>query len=156
MNLASTNLVFPPFFSPYFSVVPVGPLEAALQLTLAFYECGMGSDASLASQGTFPALINALATTDVASHSHSQVLLVYFDIAMRYTKLCMPRSIHSIIAGLVSTSGLNHSDLKVRVRAAYCFLRISESLEKRAYMLLPYVSSLISKCSLDFNGLDLM
>lgn len=131
--------------------MPVGPLEAALQLAYAFYECGLSSEASLANQGAFPALINALASTDVASHSHSQVLLVYFDIAMRYTKLCLPRSIHSIVAGLVSAGGLHHNNLKVRVRAAYCLLRITESLEKRAYILLPYVSALISKYSLDFG-----
>lgn len=130
------------------SLVSVGPLEAALQLAYAFSECGMSSDAAFASQGPFPALINALASTDVASHSHPQVLLVYFDIAMRYTKLCLPSSIHSITAGLVSSSGMHHSDQKVRVRAAYCFLRITESLDNRAYMLLPYVAALTRKYSL--------
>ena len=123
----------------------VGALEAALQLAYAFSECGTSSAAAFVNQGAFPALINALASTDVASHSHSQVLLVYFDIAMRYTKLCLPNSIHSITAGLVTSSGMHHSDLKVRVRAAYCFLKITESLESRAYVLLPYVAALTSK-----------
>jgi hypothetical protein len=120
-------------------------MEAALQLAYAFSECGPAATGDFINQGAFPVLVNALASTDIATHSHPQVLLIYFDLAVRYTKLCLPCSIRNVVAGLVGGGGLGHPDVRVRSRAAYCFLRITESLESRAYALLPHVGTVASK-----------
>lgn len=122
----------------------MGPIEAALQLAYAFSECGPGA-AGYVNDGAFPALINALAGTDITSHPHPQVLLIFFDIAMRYTKLCLPSSIRSIVSGIVGPGGLHHHAAQVRTRAAYCFLRLTESMEARAHALLPYLGTIASK-----------
>ena len=125
-------------------IVSIGPLEAALQLVYAFSECGP-SAGEIVNRGTFPALVNALASADITSHPHPQVLLVYFDIAMRYTRLCLPASIRNIVAGIVGSGGLHHREGRVRSRAAYCFLKITESLEARAHAMLPYLDSITGK-----------
>lgn len=121
-------------------------MEAALQLAHTFSECGPGA-ADYVNHGAFPALINALASTDITSHPHPQVLLIYFDIAMRYTKLCLPSSIRSIVAGVTGQGGLHHRAVLVRSRAAYCFLKITESMEARAHALLPYLGAIAGKCT---------
>ena len=123
----------------------MGPLEAAIQLAYAFAECGQYASVHV-EQGSFPALINALHATDIAQHSHTYVLLAYFDTAVRYLRIATPQSLDCLAAVLTGPRGLRHPELQVRCRAAYCLLRVTEGLEPKACVLLSHVSTFAGTC----------
>eukprot|EP00605_Chrysophyceae_sp_TOSAG23-4_P000515 GSChrysophyteH1.ASY1.ANO1.581.1 assembled CDS len=123
------------------STSAVAPLEAAIQLAYAFAECGPQHASVKVDRGAFPTLINTLHATDIADHSHSYVLLAYFDTAVRYLRIATPQSLDRLAAVLTGPRGLRHPELQVRCRAAYCLLRVTEGLEPKSCILLSHVSA---------------
>ena len=116
-------------------------MEAAIQLAYAFAECGPQHTSIKVDRGAFPTLINTLHATDIADHSHSYVLLAYFDTAVRYLRIATPQSLDRLAAVLTGPRGLRHPELQVRCRAAYCLLRVTEGLEPKSCILLSHVSA---------------
>jgi hypothetical protein len=132
-------------------IAPVGPVEGALQITYAFGECGSHHMTQIVNEGTLPALINAVHSTDLCEHRHQYVLLSYFDLSYRYLKLCLPEAVSCITNMLTGKSGLYHPNMQVRCRAAYAILKITEQLENRAYLLVPHTEIFASKLSSSYS-----
>ena len=90
----------------------------------------------------FPKLLHALHESDVAKHSHSQVLLSYFELCSRYVRQSTEASLCLIVSNMVMC-GLRHSsDSQVRCRAAYLLLKVSEGMDGKAATLVPIIGSL--------------
>jgi hypothetical protein len=73
-------------------------------------------------------IVSALHRSDIHRHPHPQVLLAYFDLAVRFVKLTPERDLF-LAGSSIATIGLRHEDLKVRCRAAYQLLRFLEAVE---------------------------
>ena len=126
------------FFSSL--AAPFAPLEAALRLVYSFSECGPQFN-TLVNEGTFPALIAAIHTTDIASHPHAQVVLAYYEICVRYIRHADSPSVRRFVTAMVDRRGLRHSSKQVRCRTAYFLFKTAEALEGKASTLLSVVGS---------------
>jgi hypothetical protein len=94
---------------------------------------------ALVKEGVFPALVCALHSTDVAHHPHPQVLLAYYEAAVRYSRLPSVElgTVQHLVALLSGERGVTHGNAQVRSRAAYFLYRLCEQMEGRASVLLP-------------------
>jgi len=142
-----THLSSPPHRTPTFTG-PFSQLEAALRLAYAFSECGQSQN-KLLSEGQFAELICALHGTDLAQHKHSQVILAYFELSVRYLNLSLPLA-STIAATMAGPRGLFHPDLQVRVSAAQSLLRLVERLNAQAIDLLPLTGTFAGLFPLSF------
>lgn len=146
-DLSSFVPNFPCSFSPSHHTITadVAPLEAALQLCYSVSECGPQIVTEHLLSGQFPALVNALHSTDIALHSHPYVTMGYFDVCVRYLAMATPQSLQMLASAMTGACGLRHSDLQVRCRAAYNLLRVTEGLDPKSFMLLSHVSAFAGK-----------
>lgn len=129
-----------------FDVGPFPPLEAALRLVHAFSECGP-SNAKYVNEGTFPALITAIHSTDIAQHSHPQVLLSYFEISLRYVKLVDINTLLGVVQSLVSVlrrPATSAGGVMIRNKCAYFVAKIAEAMEGKSSQLLASVGNHIA------------
>ncbi len=109
----------------------------------AFSECGP-QNAKLVNEGSFPLLVQAIHQTDVASHPHPQVLLSYFEIALRYIKLVDIGTVGGIVSSLVGPHGLRNANVMMRNRSAYFVIKVVEAMDGRSSQLLSSVAAPLS------------
>ncbi len=126
-----------------FFSAPFPPLEAALRLVHAFSECGP-ANSKLVSEGTFPLLVQAIHQTDVAAHAHPQVLLSYFEIALRYIKLVDLATVAKVVGSLASAHGLRSKNPLIRNRSAYFVVKVVEAMEGKSSQLLGAIAGPLS------------
>ena len=119
----------------------MGPLEAAVQLAHSFSEANTDQHAALVQGGSFPELINALHASNISEHAHPQVLLIYFELCVRYLNLCTPQSLQRVAEVLSGPRGIRNPDAAVRARAAYSMKGVADGFEFKAYLLLPHVNN---------------
>lgn len=125
---------------------PFPPLEAALRLVHAFSECGP-SNAKYVNEGTFPPLIAAIHSTDVAHHAHPQVLLSYFEISLRYVKLVDVNTLLGVVQSMVTVlrrPAANAEGVMIRNKCAYFIAKIAEAMEGKSSQLLASVGNHIA------------
>ena len=86
----------------------------------------------------------SLYQSDISQHFHVQVLLAYFEICARYSKLVKEDSIICKVADdLLGNQGLRHKNTQVRYRAAYLFLRFVEGLDNKAAVLMSLIQYIL-------------
>lgn len=134
-----TNLTTP------LSSCPVFELEAALRLVHHYCE-GIRPPPGLTrvmKNETFVSLLTALHKSDVGNHEHEQVLLLYYDLSVRYYPIFLtePPLLPPILQGLSGERGLQHPNARVRSRSSYLLLRLVKSVIK---VMQPYVESAVT------------
>lgn len=79
---------------------------------------------------TFCEVLIALHTSDITSHPHREVLILYYDIAVRYADLLKekPELLPNILGSISGTNGLQHPHPRVRSRCCYLLLKLVKSL----------------------------
>jgi len=115
-------------------------IEAALRLV--FHYC----EGVQASQGIkivmknerFCELLLWLHRSDVTFHPHREVLILYYDIVVRYSDILKvkPDFLPSILSAMSGTSGLQHPHPRVRSRSCYLLLKLIKVMKK---LMRPYV-----------------
>jgi exportin-T len=92
---------------------------------------------------TFRAVLVALHGSDIVSHSHREVLILYYDVAVRYYPIFLdqPELLQKVLQGMSASSGLQHSHPRVRSRSAYLLLRLVKSVIK---VMQPYVETAVN------------
>ena len=139
-------------FDVFICIAPYSQVEAVLRLVLSFSETGPGGSGML-HEGVFPALLNALHESDVATHKHSQVLMVYYEVCARYAQILKDDHLVSKIASsMLGATGLRHHSSQVRHRTAYLFLKFCEGLEDKITILLSCVSGFSDLILSDVTG----
>lgn len=125
-------------------VAPLSTLEASLRLLYAFAECGPAND-PLVNSDAVRQILHALHRSDVMLHPCSNVLMAYFDVAVRYVKQTGDQEL-LLAAGHMAGSGIRHVNLLVRCRSAHQLLKLIEGVESKtsgsAVALLPLVISM--------------
>ncbi|KAL7465271.1 hypothetical protein ACHAXS_005598 [Conticribra weissflogii] len=120
-------------------------IEVALRLVFHFGEGrrpAPGAKTALR-DGPFREIVIALHQSDIASHSHREVLLLYYDLAVRYSLLLkdMPELLSSLLGALTGNRGLQHPHPRVRSRCCYFLLRLVKSVGGKAMR--PYVEVVV-------------
>lgn len=123
---------------------PFPPLEATLRLLSAICDSGVSlTDPQLSQELTHA--VSLLLQTDVSQHAHTQVQLVFFEVAVRYAKLLSERDVMSLAGALLQRlqtlsqrRSLSAYHSTYRDKLAALALKLSESLERRASLLLPF------------------
>lgn len=118
---------------PPLSELPWPAAEAALRLVYHYGEgCtgAGGTAAAMLQEGTFPQLVVALHRSDLSRHNHPHVLMLYYDIAVRYVKILKtyPDLVPAVLEGLCGPRGLLHGDRVLRGRACYNLSRLVKAL----------------------------
>jgi exportin-T len=113
---------------------PVADAEAALRLVYHFCE-GIRPAPGLKvvmKNDTFVNVLKALHQSDVTSHPHREVLLLYYDIAVRYAAIFLNQSalLPLLLEGLSGCRGLQHEHPHVRSRSCYLLLKLIKSVVK--------------------------
>jgi exportin-T len=82
----------------------------------------------------FREIIMALHLSNVSSHQHREVLLLYYDLSVRYAKILkeMPDLLSNLMGALSGSQGLQHSHPRVRSRCCYLLLRMVKSAGGKA------------------------
>lgn len=110
-------------------------LEAALRLLYHYCE-GLrpppGVQVALKSEA-FTNLLLTLHRSDVSLHSHREILILYFDISVRYCALFHrnhTRELSNLLSALTGASGLQHCHPRVRSRSCYLLLKLVQAMGK--------------------------
>ena len=95
---------------------------------------------------SFCSLLVALHCSDIRSHTHREVICLYFETAVRYypifTKSDENRHLLSkVLEALTGTNGLQHSHPRVRSRCCYLLLRLVKSVTS---IMRPYVERAVA------------
>lgn len=77
----------------------------------------------------FREIVMSLHLSNVSSHPHREVLLLYYDLSVRYAKILkeMPDLLINLMGALSGSQGLQHSHPRVRSRCCYLLLRMVKS-----------------------------
>ena len=139
---ALTNLPVP------ISTSPMPDVEAALRLTFHYCE-GIRPPPGmtvLMKNDIFRSILLAIHSSDIASHPHDEVLLLYYDLAVRYHFIFhdQPDLLPQILASLSDSRGLQHPSPKVKSRSCYFLLKLVKSLGPD---LRPYVEQAVTGLS---------
>jgi hypothetical protein len=122
------------------TTAPFPDVEAALRLMYSFAEQGLKNN-KWVSEGTFPHILSALHNTDIAAHTHPQVLLAYYELSVRYVKYTDLQQTQCVCRHLTSVRGIRHPyHMQLRARSAYFLLKLAEAMEGKASALLPHVA----------------
>ncbi|KAL7559196.1 hypothetical protein ACA910_013202 [Epithemia clementina (nom. ined.)] len=126
-------------------MAPTPDVEATLRLLFHYAEGirpAPGVKAVLRNP-TFCSLLTAVHDSDIASHSHPEVLCLYFDTSVRYCLFFKQQSasgddnsgsktelvlLGKLLESISGSRGLQHSNAKVRSRCCYLFLRLVKEL----------------------------
>jgi len=127
------------------STCPTPDVEAALRLVHHYSE-GVRPPPGLKTvmkNETFRALLKALHQSDIVDHSHREVLILYYDLSVRYYPIFMdqPELLPKLLGGLSGERGLQHSHPRVRSRSCYLLLRLVKSVIK---VMRPYVETAVT------------
>ncbi len=112
------------------STAPTPVIEAALRLVYHYCE-GIrpvpGINVAMKNE-TFRDILISLLSSDIMTHKHREVLLLYYDISVRYAMILKDRTdlLPSLLNSL--TSGLQHEHCRVRSRSCYFLLKLVKSL----------------------------
>ena len=70
--------------------------------------------------------------------------MAYYEVSARYARMTDTAGLGRVVGAIVGPSGMRSTDPQLRSRAAYLFLKITESLslDGKASMLLPCVGTL--------------
>lgn len=130
------------------SAAPTVEVEAALRLV---YHYGEGrrpatGAATALKDATFRDMIVALHCSDVAAHPHREVLLLYYDLSVRYAGVLKesPELLTALLASLSGDRGLQHPHARVRCRCCYLLLRLVKSVGTDAMR--PHVEAVVDGC----------
>lgn len=124
---------------------PTVEMEAALRLVHHYCE-GIRPPPGLTQvmkNDVFVSLLTALHQSDVTQHPHREVLLLYYDLSVRYYPLFIqqPHLLPPVLEGLSGERGLQHSHPRVRSRSCYLLLRLVKSVIK---VMRPYVETAVT------------
>ena len=91
----------------------------------------------------FREIIVALHRSDVSSHPHREVLLLYYDISVRYVSILKetPELLTLLLGSLSGNRGLQHSYTRLRCRCCYLLLRLIKSVGAKAMR--PHVEAVV-------------
>lgn len=91
----------------------------------------------------FREIVMALHRSNVSSHPHREVLLLYYDLSVRYAKILkeMPDLLSNLLGGISGNQGLQHQHPRVRSRCCYLLLRLVKSAGGKAMR--PYVEVVV-------------
>ena len=119
------------------STSPTSDIEVALRLV---YHYGEGRPApgakSALKDAAFREIVMALHRSDVSSHPHREVLLLYYDLSVRYSSLLKdsPELLALLLGSLSGSRGLQHPHERVRCRCCYLLLRLIKSVGAKAML----------------------
>ena len=121
-------------------------LEVALRLVYHYAEGRRpppGAKTALKQDVTFREIIIALHQSDVTAHPHREVLLLYYDIGVRYATVLKdaPDLLTRLLGALSGEHGLQHSHERVRSRCCYLLLRLVKSVG--AEVMRPHVEPIV-------------
>eukprot|EP00957_Ditylum_brightwellii_P141833 10806316-Ditylum_brightwellii.AAC.1 len=126
------------------STTPTSDMEASLRLL--YHHCeGIrpppGTKTILRNE-TFRSLLVALHSSDVSHHSHREVLMLYYDVATRYSSLLKdhPQLMPSLLDSMSGVRGLQHPHPKVRSRSCYLLLKLVKDMGQN---MRPYVETAV-------------
>ncbi|CAM9258508.1 unnamed protein product [Laminaria digitata] len=147
------------------SALPFPDLEAALRLIFHFGEgcggvSGLASGASgaggaarraaspngaaeLLRSGAFPQMVLALHDSDVAQHKHPQVLMLYFQLTVRYSKMLAdgpPHLVPKILEVICGPQGLSNPDVTLRTRSCYFLTKLVKAMKDGV---VPYIDAIV-------------
>ncbi|KAL7547463.1 hypothetical protein ACHAWF_010756 [Thalassiosira exigua] len=102
-------------------------IEVALRLVYHYGEGrrpAPGAKTAL-KDSSFREMVTALHRSDVAHHPHREVLLLYYDLCVRYSALLResPELLTLFLGSLYGNRGLQHPHPRVRCRCCYLLLR---------------------------------
>ena len=111
---------------------PTSEIEVALRLIYHYGEGRRptpGAKAALIDD-PFRQIIIALHRSDVSSHPHREVLLLYYDICVRYSAILKesPEILTLLLGSMLSNRGLQHPHTRVRCRCCYQLQRLIKSV----------------------------
>lgn len=121
-------------------------IEVALRLVYHYAEGRRpppGAKTALKQDVSFREIIIALHQSDVTGHPHREVLLLYYDIAVRYATVLKdsPDLLTRLLGALSGEHGLQHSHERVRSRCCYLLLRLVKSVG--AEVMRPHVEPIV-------------
>jgi Exportin-T len=90
----------------------------------------MPGAAALLQTGTFPQMVVALHRSDISQHSHPHVLMLYYDITVRYVKILKQHRelIPCTMEAMCGRRGLSNPHRPLRARACYNLSRLVKAL----------------------------
>ncbi|KAL7537714.1 hypothetical protein ACHAXR_008708 [Thalassiosira sp. AJA248-18] len=82
----------------------------------------------------FREIVMALHRSDVSSHPHREILLLYYDLGVRYSALLKdsPELLTLLLGSLSGNRGLQHPHTRVRCRCCYLLLRLIKLVGAKA------------------------
>lgn len=107
-------------------------IEAALRLVYHYSE-GVrpvpGTKVVLKNQ-MFRDVLVALHSSDVVAHPHREVIILYYDIVVRYADILQdfPHLLPNILTAISGLRGLQHQHPRVRSRSCYLLLKLVKAL----------------------------
>eukprot|EP00551_Chaetoceros_affinis_P005912 CAMPEP_0203663810 /NCGR_PEP_ID=MMETSP0090-20130426/1345_1 /ASSEMBLY_ACC=CAM_ASM_001088 /TAXON_ID=426623 /ORGANISM="Chaetoceros affinis, Strain CCMP159" /LENGTH=1077 /DNA_ID=CAMNT_0050526847 /DNA_START=293 /DNA_END=3526 /DNA_ORIENTATION=+ len=122
------------------SSAPTPIMEAALRLVYHYCE-GIrpvpGINVVMKNE-TFREILISLHSSDIMAHHHREVLLLYYDISVRYSKILKERSdlLPNLLNAISGSRGLQHDHRRVRSRSCYFLLKLVKAL---GTLIRPYV-----------------
>lgn len=128
------------------SSAPTSDMEVALRLVYHYAEGrrpAPGAKTALKQDVSFREIIIALHQSDVTAHPHREVLLLYYDIGVRYATILKdsPELLTRLLGALSGKFGLQHSHERVRSRCCYLLLRLVKSVG--AEVMRPHVEPIV-------------
>mmetsp|Transcript_12679 Transcript_12679/g.30739 ORF Transcript_12679/g.30739 Transcript_12679/m.30739 type:complete len:1038 (-) Transcript_12679:110-3223(-) len=133
------------------SIAPTPDLEASLSLIYQYCE-GIRPPPGLKvvmQNESFCQILIGLHTSDIVRHPHREVVLLYFEVSVRYYPMLSrrPDLLQHVLDTITGASGLQHEDSKVRSRCCYLLTRLVKSLstnDPNKNVLRPYVETAVS------------
>lgn len=115
---------------------PTCDIEVALRLVYHYGEGrrpAPGAKSAL-KDAPFREIVMALHRSDVCQHNHREVLLLYYDISVRYSAILKdsPESLSQLLGSLSGNRGLQHPHPRVRCRCCYLVLRLVKLVGAKA------------------------
>jgi len=126
------------------SSAPTSDVEAALRLVFHYCEGirPLPGIKSALKHETFRKVLLWLHGSDITSHHHREVLILYYDVVVRYSAVLKmkPELLPSILAAISGTSGIQHSHARVRSRSCYLLLKLVKAMKN---LMMPYVATAV-------------
>jgi len=140
-------MVSSPQQQPSLAMAPTSDVQAALRLVYHYSE-GVRPAPGLKivmQDESFCALVVGIHQSDIANHSHREVLCLYYDIAVRYYPIFKQAKnqelLHKVMAAMTGPQGLQHPHPRVRSRCCYLLLKLVKSVVK---LLRPFVETAVT------------
>jgi len=114
------------------STAPTSDLEAAVRLVYHYCE-GIRPPPGLKTvmkNDIFREVLKAIHKSDITSHPHREILMLYYDLSVRYYPILRdsPDLLPPILGALSGASGLQHPHPRMRSRACYLLLKLIKSI----------------------------